>query len=335
MKKILSLILVVALSLVTFASCEVADEFSNDTGKGNDIKNEQVNDKNNTDQDDTNKDDNTDNSQTVLGESTSGLEFELNEDGKGYTAKGIGSCTESEILIDTYKGLPVTCIGVYAFQRCDQLIEVTLGAKVETIKAGAFASCHYMEQIVMPNSLKTIDQAAFVECDALVNITIPEGVTEIDDGVFNYCDKLESIYFPSTLTKIGFLFSHCDSFKSIEVSADSETFKSIDGVLFSKDGKTIIEYPKGREAASYEIPDTVTKIYPWAFSKCAALTEITIPSGVKLIETSAFSDSFELSLIKFKGTKAQWESIGKSVGWDDHMNYTVQCTDGSISKIWT
>ena len=35
-----------------------------------------------------------------LVESTAGLEFVLNEDGKGYTLVGIGTCTATEIVID-------------------------------------------------------------------------------------------------------------------------------------------------------------------------------------------------------------------------------------------
>ena len=42
--------------------------------------------------------------------SSKGLEFTISEDGKGYVLNSIGYCSDTEIVIDTYNGLPVTSI---------------------------------------------------------------------------------------------------------------------------------------------------------------------------------------------------------------------------------
>lgn len=56
------------------------------------------------------------------------------------------------------------------------------------------------------------------------------------------------------------------SFSSYLVDPKSEQFTVVDGVLFSKDMKTIISYPRGKKHTSYYvIPNTVTNIYKYAF----------------------------------------------------------------------
>gem|GEM_PF-4869310 len=48
--------------------------------------------------------------------------------------------------------------------------------------------------------------------------------------------------------------------KEIYVSEDNNYFKSIDGVLFTKDGTELLLYPPRKEVNSYVIPDTVRKV---------------------------------------------------------------------------
>lgn len=73
------------------------------------------------------------------------------------------------------------------------------------------------------------------------------------------------------------IFSTYDSLESIE--CDSDYFKSIDGVLFTADYKTLVYYPRGREDSQYIIPDTVTKIENRAFASNSYLRKIIVPKG--------------------------------------------------------
>lgn len=53
---------------------------------------------------------------------------------------------------------------------------------------------------------------------------------------------------------------------AFEVSPDHASYKTMNGVLYSKDGKTLIAYPAGRKDAAYQMEDTVEEIAPCAFS---------------------------------------------------------------------
>ena len=84
---------------------------------------------------------------------------------------------------------------------------------------------------------------------------------------------------------------------------------------------------------SITIPDGVTSIGSAAFYGCSSLTSITIPTGVTSIGDSAFKYCSSLTSITYGGTKAQWEAISLGSDWNsDTGNYTVTCTDGTLSK---
>lgn len=63
------------------------------------------------------------------------------------------------------------------------------------------------------------------------------------------------------------------------------------------------------------------------------LTNLVIPDSVTSIGDGAFSDCTSLTKIDFNGTKAQWNAIKKYNWWSSNTgNFTVYCTDGTISK---
>ena len=85
------------------------------------------------------------------------------------------------------------------------------------------------------------------------------------------------------------MFGNNPELETIAVSPDNRFFRSVDGVLFDKDMKRLIQCP-GAKSGVYEIPGTVTEINPFAFSGCHNLTEIKIPASLKTIGDNAFRD---------------------------------------------
>lgn len=120
--------------------------------------------------------------------------------------------------------------------------------------------------MILPNALKSIGNVAFRNCLSLTSITIPKTVTNIGNEAF----------------------THCTSLTNTHVATENEDYASVDGVLFTKDMKTIISYPAGNKSTSYTIPNSVTKIEWGTFSDNANLINVTIPNSVTDISLYAF-----------------------------------------------
>jgi hypothetical protein len=146
-------------------------------------------------------------------------------------------------------------------------------------------------------------------------------VTSIGDRAFYGCTRLESITIPDSVTSISTLaFDGCTSLTSIEVDENNTKYKSINGNLYSKDGKTLILYAIGKKDASFEIPDSVTKIGDRAFYRCTALTSVTIPNSVTSIGGSAF---YGCTALKEINCEAESQPSGWDYSWKSGCNATV------------
>ena len=162
----------------------------------------------------------------------------------------------------------VKTIDIFAFAYSNKnLTGVTIGSGVTTIDEGAFFSCNGLTTISIPDNVTTIGEDAFAGCEYLTTLNIGSGVTSIGDGPCNGCSRLTEI----------------------TVSGGNMNYKSVYNVLFTYDGKRLIQYPAGSTATSYTIPNSVTTIGNYAFEWCIKLTSVTIPNTVTSIGTCAFS----------------------------------------------
>ena len=190
---------------------------------------------------------------------------------------------------------------------------VIINEGVTSISNYAFYDCRELTSVAMPQGITSISEDAFYICDKLTSINIPESVTSIGEYAFCHCSSLKSINIPDSVASIGEgAFGDCDRLTSISVDENNLNFKSIDGNLYSKDGKILIQYAIGKEDVSFEIPngvttigndafffsdlenvtipDSVINIGHNAFGYCFALTGIILPQTVKNIEDYAFSN---------------------------------------------
>ena len=193
-------------------------------------------------------------------------------------------------------------IADYTFAGDTNVSDVTLPEGLKSIGNFAFNGCFWLKQIQFPASLTRIGKSAFGNCLRLTSVTIPAGVTYIGNSAFGICDKLTQI----------------------NVAPENQSYQSIDGVLFSKDGKTLVQFPSGREGAcripagvtvigdnafdgctylkSIVIPDSVTAIGDLAFTNCGQLTSLSIPGSVTSFGDSLFSSCYQLLSVDFPKT---------------------------------
>ena len=117
-------------------------------------------------------------------------------------------------------------------------------------------------------------------------IVIPEGITKID-SFFLEGKHVTEVRIPSTVTEMGVgSFLEAPDLKNIFVDEANPAYKSIDGCLYDKSGKSFIRCPSDRE--SVEIAEGTEKVESCAFFQCS-VKEIKFPSTLKLLEEGAFT----------------------------------------------
>ena len=225
----------------------------------------------------------------------------------------------------------VTTIGSFAFEDCLALTSVVIGDSVTSIGNSAFEDCDSLTSVVIGDSVTTIGEDAFAGCDSLTSIVIGNSVTTIGDRAFSGCDSLTNIVIPDSVTTIGgYAFYSCDSLTSIEVSENNTAYCDIDGNLYTKDKKTLIQYAIGKKDTSFTIPDSVTTIGERAFSNCDSLTSIVIPDSVTTIGNYAFRFCNSLTSILIPDSVT---TIGKYAFYSCD-SLTIYCEAASQPSGW-
>lgn len=234
-----------------------------------------------------------------------------------------------------------------AFEYCTALSHLELTEKILYIDNHAFAGSGLLE-ITIPNAVEMIDKAAFLKCESLEKVDLGNSVSEIKEEAFSYCTALKSITLPATLKTIGKeafygcsaltgvvlpkklsalgagAFGACHALKSIAVESGNTKFSSIDGVLFNKEGTTLLTYPNAK-TASYQVPEGTILIDNSAFSECDSLHSIALPTSLQEIADEAFYKCTALEAISIPGNVT---TIGASAFYGCSALETAQLGQG-------
>lgn len=132
--------------------------------------------------------------------------YTLNTDKSSYAlAKAPQNLTEIQVS-ESYRGLPVTRIGIGAFRGNEDLRSVVLTENIEEIGAYAFYGCTSLRSIDIPFSLKEVGAEAFYGCDWLTQLRIPERLTDIGSSAFEGCSALTDVYISDLGAWCGITF---------------------------------------------------------------------------------------------------------------------------------
>ena len=224
-------------------------------------------------------------------------------------------------------GESLNAIGDYAFSGCRSLTNINIPSSVELLGRGAFEYCQRVTEITLGESLISIGEYAFSNCINVTGIAVPDSVESLGRGAFSYCDRLAEVTLGRALESVGDgAFYYCASLESITVNAENVYYKSLDGSLYTQDGKTLIQYAVAKPDATFRIPSEVSVIDANAFFMCASLTSIEIPVSVTAIRDSAFQRCYRLERICYAGDENSWVAIQKGNDWDLFSgDYTVVC----------
>ncbi|MEE1228774.1 MAG: leucine-rich repeat protein [Lachnospiraceae bacterium] len=204
-----------------------------------------------------------------------------------------------------------------AFQGCENLTTITIPGSVESIGEDAFASSSVKTVKIEGDGLKNIGVRAFQWDSNLKKISLPASVEVIGDSAFSQCESLEETGLEEAgshknLKKIGpnaFLntkitaitvpagasfdvtaINNTKDLETINVEEGNADHKSVDGVLYSADGKVLERYPASKKG-DYTTAEGTETIMGYAFAESQRLSKITMTEGLTTIENQAFQNS--------------------------------------------
>lgn len=180
-------------------------------------------------------------------------------------------------------------LGYEAFYSCSDL--VTFSCKSTKVKVGDFAFQYCRKIPAMYNS----DIFFHLSEDHQGEYTIPSGIKTIASSAFTQCKELTSITLPASVTNIvttstGKAIGYNAKLASINVHAESETFASLNGILYDKSLTTLVRCPQ-IVPTDIAIPTSVTKIADWSCAWCVGVPENVLSSSVTEIGHDAFYEA--------------------------------------------
>ena len=115
----------------------------------------------------------------------------------------------------------------------------------------------------------------------------------------NFDKEIDEFFLFSLFTDSQRRFS---ALKKITVAQTNQYYKDIDGVLYTKDGETLIYCPichTGDGNGEMHIPDGVKYISQKAFAHNTGIKKLYLPDSLKMIFEAAFLDMNELQFVDF------------------------------------
>ena len=198
----------------------------------------------------------------------------------------------------------------------ENITEIIVKEGITSIANVAFIQMPLVERITFPSTLNQIGFYCFDFNKRMKEIVIPESNRYLRsvNGVMYTKNMTELIYYPmakeestivipATIKKIrDEALSYTFNIKEIIVEEGNKYYKSVDGVLFSKDMKTIIQYPLGNERSKFIIPFGVTTINDNCFFS-SKLETVIFEGHVDLIGHNAFYNNTNLKQVKYYDVK--------------------------------
>ncbi len=139
------------------------------------------------------------------------LKFELWDYGDHYVVYGNENSVGDIVIPAEVNGVPITAIGMYAFNGCenrDKITSVTMSDSIVAIDECAFAGCKGLVSITLSENLKELAPDMFLSCSSLESITIPKSVTWVHARAFQGCESLKSITILNPDCRVEYMISN-------------------------------------------------------------------------------------------------------------------------------
>lgn len=220
----------------------------------------------------------------------------------------------------------VTSVSDKAFYKCKNLSKVTIGKSVKKIGIDSFNGTK-IKKVTIPKKVKEIGQDAFENCKQLENITLPGKYTlkkkKGDDAYATIMGNsmADTVAFSTSIDLKTVTYVNSNVF---DVSANDKNYTSKSGMIYTKDGKTLVRVSAGTKELSIDEGCETFALQSILYARyfdgddyvvCNKLEKIRIPASVKKIDLYAYEagdslDRFdEIKDVVISATDLDAESI--------------------------
>lgn len=219
--------------------------------------------------------------------------------------------------------------------------DITLPATVTNIANRAFEGNTNLRTINLGN-VQTVGNYTFMNCKNLTTVMGSENIVNLGSSAFSGCTSLNSFTIGTGCTadaaSIAKALEGCTGLQSFVVEEGNPNCRAEDGVLFNKEGTTLVSYMCDNKA-EYSVPAGVTTIADGAFNNVGStLTDLTIGNDVTTVGEG--KDLFlrnGASSLEHLTLGSKVESIGNMAFYNCANIRTVACdavTPPAIPSQW-
>ena len=261
----------------------------------------------------------------------------------------------------------IESIGQFAFNNCVSLTgDLIIPNSLTTISRCAFQSCSGLTgNLVLPDSITSIEGFAFYDDKFTGELVLPKNLENLGEAAFGKNTNFSNskIVIPASLKKIGV---DCDfngenlgisthdfynfganvrKFEAFEVEEGNNNFVAIDGVLYTKDRKRLISYPRNKKDNTYEILEGVVTLDELSFASNMIVQTVIFPDslsfeartqGIRFQGTSVLQSAFynysALENIEVKDTNPNYKS-NDGVLYTKDMKNLVYISSGRTKEV--
>ena len=241
----------------------------------------------------------------------------------------------------------VTAIGERAFYDRAEIRSVAMPDTVTDIASFAFNGCTGLAEIRLSRNIKSIGSFAFNNCRSLTGIDLPEGLQTLSTYAFHGCSSVTSLTLPTSLRCIGDACFHgMTSLTEFRMEEGGRGFTVRDGVLYSADMTSLVQYPQGREGDEFTLPRGVKVlsdhcmngaglrriamtpelelIRPFALGYMRRLEELALPRSLKYIDNYALTDSKSIDRLTVDPANKAYRAEGGALLNKNGSNFIMQ-----------
>lgn len=181
---------------------------------------------------------------------------------------------EPEISADAFRGSKwldmqkgAVVIGSMLYKFPEDMQELVVPRHVRRFHPEVFKGCHSLKKLVTPIMPLGRDIENLERWGRCSFLTITSGTAHINIALLRKWHSLEKVV----------------------VADGHKKYRTLDGVVYSRDGRILVWYPAGKKGEMFAVPEGVRKIGEFAFENQGYLKKVLMPESVVTLGTGAFS----------------------------------------------